>query len=133
LSQDSEEISHTRTASTRASQELEKLRQDYEDKLKRLETNEKQELKAAHAEAQRIVDDVSRRMDELMKQYQDSLKSQPQAAREVKREVEVTREELVQQPNRWKRRRRSLLSRRYCPETLSSLRPSISRLSSSMS
>jgi len=94
---DSEEISHTKDSLNESQQELEKLRQDYEDKLKRLETNEKQELKAAHAEAQRIVDDVSRRMDELMKQYQDSLKSQPQAAREVKREVEVTREELVQQ------------------------------------
>ena len=94
---DSEEISHTKDSLNESQQELEKLRQDYEDKLKRLETNEKQELKAAHAEAQRIVDDVSRRMDELMKQYQDSLKNQPQAAREVKREVEVTREELIQQ------------------------------------
>jgi len=94
---DSEEISHTKDTLNESQQELEKLRQDYEDRLKRLEANEKQELKAAHAEAQRIVDDVSRRMDELMKQYQDSLKSQPQAAREVKREVEVTREELIQQ------------------------------------
>src|SRR5450756_1687847 len=78
---DSQEISHTKDSLNVNQQELEKLRNDYEGKLAVLEANEKQELKAAHAEAQHIVDDVSRRMDDLMRQFQDSLKNQPQAAR----------------------------------------------------
>lgn len=94
---DSQEISHTKEALTVNQQELDKLREDYEQKLALLEANEKQELKMAHAEAQRIVDDVSRRMDDLMKQYQEALKNQPQAAHDVKQAVEATREELVQQ------------------------------------
>jgi DNA mismatch repair protein MutS2 len=93
---DSQEISHTKESLNVNQQELAKLRDDYEGKLALLEANEKQELKAAHREAQRIVDDVSRRMDDLMRQFQDSLKNQPQAARDAKREVEATREELVQ-------------------------------------
>lgn len=93
---DSQEISHTRETLSANQQELEKLREDYEQKLALLEANEKQELKTAHAEAQRIVDDVSRRMDDLMKQYQDTLRNQPQAAHDVKQVVEATREELVQ-------------------------------------
>ncbi|MGB9666140.1 MAG: endonuclease MutS2 [Candidatus Cryosericum sp.] len=93
---DSQEISHTKETLNVNQQELEKLREDYERKLALLEANEKQELKTAHAEAQRIVDDVSRRMDDLMKQYQEALKNQPQAAHDVKQAVLETRDELVQ-------------------------------------
>src|SRR5450756_173700 len=87
---DSQEISHTKDSLNVNQQELEKLRGDYEGKLAVLEANEKQELKAAHAEAQRIVDEVSKRMDDLMRQFQDSLKNQPQAARNAKRAVSYT-------------------------------------------
>lgn len=92
---DSEEISRTRDTLSTNQHELEQLRADYEVKLAALEANEKQELKAAHAEAQHIVDDVSKRMDELLRQFQDSIKTQPQTAREAKMAVEATREELV--------------------------------------
>lgn len=93
---DSEEISRTRDSVSLNEQELARLRTEYEAKLAQLEANEKQELKAAHAEAQRVVDDVNRRMDELLHQYQESLKSQPQSAHEVRREVEAARETLEQ-------------------------------------
>lgn len=92
---DSEEISRTRDTLSTNQHELEQLRANYEAKLAALEANEKQELKAAHAEAQHIVDDVNKRMDELLKQFRDSIKTQPQTAREAKMAVEATREELV--------------------------------------
>ncbi len=96
ITSDSQKISQTKDDLVQNQEELGKLRADYESKLAQLEINEKQELKAAHAEAQHIVEDVSKRMDDLLKQFQESLKNQPQVAQDAKRKVEATREELEQ-------------------------------------
>ncbi|MEA3313469.1 MAG: endonuclease MutS2 [Caldisericota bacterium] len=102
ISLDREKIDKSKVDIENNQKEVETLKEIYTKKLEDLENRKKEEIKKAHNEAQKIVEDTQSRMDNIMNNLENYIKSQ-KAVQEVKKQVKEKGEEIeekLEQANR---------------------------------
>ncbi len=93
ISSDREKIDKSKADIENSQKELETLKEIYAKKLDDLENRKKEEMKKAHNEAQKIVEDTQSRMDNIMNNLENYIKSQ-KAVQEAKKQLEEKGEEV---------------------------------------
>ncbi len=100
ISEDQKHITRSRDEIEKHRKEIEALKRIYEEKLNKIDTKKKKEIKKAYEQAKKIVAETKAKMDNLLKELSNEIKSQKkiqQMKSEIEREVRKTKEKIEEE------------------------------------
>ncbi len=100
ISEDQKHITASRDEIEKYKQEIERLKKMYEEKLSGIDIKKKKEIKKAYEQAKKIVAETKTKMDNMLKELSNEIKSQKkiqQIRANIEREVRKTKEKIEEE------------------------------------